>query len=130
MYNLRSRRLRDRLIPLLSFVLLLQGLFPLQLHTILVKEKNGSLVEVCTINGLKTIKLDDAGNLLDKEVQDDSRRSAAIAFSELMAEVVPDITVPVITRDETPSSSISNIYTVVISEATSGLKPIRAPPVA
>jgi len=117
-------------VSVVSLLLLLQGLFPAQMHSELVKDSNGQLVEVCTLYGIKTIALDAAGNPLDEESQYDDQRSPAIVFSELMAEAVADVTVLVVSLQDIPSRPFPTQYTVVIPEATSGLMPIRAPPLA
>jgi len=117
-------------VGVVSLLLLLQGIFPVQLHSTLVKDDDGNLVQVCTLYGLKTIALDDAGNPLDGESHDDDQRSPAIAFSELMAEAVSDVAIPVFIQEDISSYAIPNTYTVVIPEVTSGLMPIRAPPIA
>ena len=130
MHSLRRHSLVKRWVSVVSLLLLLQGLFPAQMHSELVKDSNGQLVEVCTLYGIKTIALDAAGNPLDEESQYDDQRSPAIVFSELMAEAVADVTVLVVSLQDIPSRPFPTQYTVVIPEATSGLMPIRAPPLA
>lgn len=114
----------------LSLVLLLQGMFPSQLHTKLVMDANGRLIEVCTLSGIKTVALDDAGNPIEGKGQYDGQPSPAMLFSQLMAEAVSNVAVPVVDLEEIPSYTIPYTNTLVIPEASSGLMPIRAPPIA
>ncbi|MCW8964025.1 MAG: hypothetical protein OQL16_09525 [Gammaproteobacteria bacterium] len=130
MHSLRRHSFVKQWVSYISLLLLLQGLFPAQVHSQLVKDANGQLVEVCTLYGLKTIALDESGNPLDESSDNDSQRSAAMAFSQLIAEAVSDVTIPVVIQEDAPSWSFPVFYTVVIPEVTSALTPIRAPPVA
>lgn len=130
MHSFRRHSFIKRWVSVVSLLLLLQGVFPVQVHTALVQDDKGNLVEVCTLYGLKTIALDGAGHPTDSESQGDTQRSAAVEFSNLMAEAVSDVTIPVIVQQDIPSYSASVIYKVVIPEVTFGLLPIRAPPLA
>ena len=116
-----------RLIRLLSLLLLLQGLFPLQLHTVLVRDDNGQLLEVCTLEGIKTVVLDEHGNPVSDSTKG-NERSAAMAFSQLMAEAMPDIAEPLIVDSSPADFHHHQAFIQVIPTALPGLLPIRAPP--
>ena len=130
MHSFRKQSVIRNWVSIISLLLLLQGIFPAQTHSKLVKNDSGQLVEVCTLYGLKTIELDANGHPLDEQSQTDDQRSPAMALSKLMAEAVSDVVVPVVFQKDVPSYPIPNTYTVVIPEVISGLMPIRAPPVA
>ena len=130
MHSFRRHSFVQRWVSLVSLLLLLQGVFPVQMHTMLVSDAKGNLVQVCTIDGLKTVQLDDAGNVIDTQDLDSHERSSAIEFSELVAEAVSSTFAPVIFPEAAPSASVSNSYTAVHPDVVSGLMPIRAPPVA
>ena len=130
MHSFRKQSFVRRWVSVVSLLLLSQGLFPAQMHSQLVKDDGGHLVEVCTLHGFQTIVLDDNGQPLGEKSQNDPQRSPAMLFSELMAEAVSDVTVPVVVQIDVPSYSFTSLYKVVIPEVTSGLMPIRAPPVA
>ncbi|TNF95156.1 MAG: hypothetical protein EP297_11645 [Gammaproteobacteria bacterium] len=108
-------------------LLLLQGLFPVQLHTYLVHDDNGRVVEVCTLEGTKTLVLDEDGNPVEHE-RTDNERSAAIAFSNLVAEALPGVTDPLILSSVDTTEYIPGIQKEIFSDIPPGLKPIRAPP--
>jgi hypothetical protein len=113
---------------LLSFLLLLQGLLPMQLHTVLVRGDSGRLLEICTLEGIKTVVIDEHGNPAS-DFTKGNERSAAIAFSQLMAEALPDTAEPLLVYPPLadfhhPQVPIQVIFTVLL-----GLLPIRAPPV-
>ena len=131
MHSLRKHSFVRRWVSTISLLLLFQGLFPAQLHSELVKDSNGQLVEVCTLHGFETITLDANGNPIDDDQsQNDFQRSPAMVFSELMAEAVPDVVVPLVLKEDVPSFSFPALYIAVIPEVASGLMPIRAPPIA
>jgi|GEM_PF-2687628 len=130
MHSLRKESFIRRWVSTISLLLLFQGFFPAQLHSELVKDSNGQLVEVCTLHGFETITLDANGHPVDDQSQNDNQRSPAMVFSELMAETVTDVTVLIVFQQDVPSFSFPTLHTVVIPEVNSGLMPIRAPPVA
>jgi len=105
----------------------LQGLFPLALHTQLVRDDHGQLIQVCTLEGIKFYSIDVNGQL-NEEHQPDTRRSAAIEFSSLLTEVIPAIPeVPYISVKATPHIIAQATPPVTVLKAV-GLKPARAPP--
>jgi hypothetical protein len=120
-----SRHQRKQLIQLLSLLLLLQGLFPMQLHTQLVRNDRGQLVEVCTIDGIRTVTVDFEQ---PSSHTGDPERTAAMALSDLMSEAtfeLPDIHYP----EADPVTGIMPLFSGVIhSLPHHGLRPIRAPP--
>jgi len=130
MHSFRKHSFVRRWVSFISLLLLLQGLFPAQMHSKLIKDDSGRLIEVCTLYGLKTIALDANGHPLDENDQSDTQRSPAMALSNLMAEAVSDVEIPVVLLEEVPSFYFPILRTVVIPEVTSGLMPIRAPPIA
>ena len=130
MHSFRRHSFVQRWVSLVSLLLLLQGMFPVQMHTMLVSDGQGNLVQVCTIDGLKTVHVDHAGNIIDPEGLDKNERSSAIEFSELMAEAHSYAFIPVIYPEAAPAASASNSYIAVYPDVVSGLMPIRAPPVA
>ena len=128
MHSLRRHSFVKQWVSLVSLLLLLQGLFPAQMHSKLVKDANGQLVEVCTLYGIRSIALDELGHPLDDTGPNNSDRSAAMAFSQLMAEAVSDVTIPVVIQEDVPSYVVPVLYAIVLPEVTSVLTPIRAPP--
>jgi len=118
-----------RLIRLLSFLLLLQGLLPVQLHTVLVRDDNGRLLEICTLEGIRTVAIDEHGNPLS-DSSEGTERSAAIAFSQLVAEVLPDTTEPLLVHSSPADFHHPRPHIQLVSTALPGLLPIRAPPAA
>jgi len=116
-----------QLIRLLSLLLLLQAMFPMQLHTQLQRNDRGELIEVCTLDGFKTIVFDDQGQVKEEYTQGKDR-SAAMALSDLMTEAMSDVTV----IDFTPvlsASYVDSYYSQpTVFNHVRGLKPIRAPP--
>ena len=126
MYKLRSRRLRDRLVPLLSFVLLLQGLFPLQLHTVLASDNDGHLVQVCTLHGFDVVNLDP--DLPEKNSAGQSL-SAAMAFSSIMGSAISGIAMPVLHLAKQASYDIVLQAESGLSVVTTRHLSIRAPPI-
>ena len=128
MHNLRRHRFVKRWVSVVSLLLLLQGLFPAQVHSKLVKDSNGRLTEVCTLEGHKTIVLDDAGNPVDDQSGNNNQRSPAMMFSDLVAEAISNIFLPVVIQDDVPARLILCAYKVAPHKVTSVLMPIRAPP--
>ncbi|MCW8964813.1 MAG: hypothetical protein OQL16_13540 [Gammaproteobacteria bacterium] len=117
-----------RFIRLLSFLLLLQGLLPVQLHTVLVRDDNGRLLEVCTLEGVKTVVMDEHGDPVSDSTQG-NERSAAIVFSQLVAEALPDTAEPLVIYSPPADFHHPLVQMQVISIAPPGLLPIRAPPI-
>lgn len=126
---LSKKFIHPRLIRLLSLLLLLQGMLPVQLHTVLMRDANGQLVEVCTLEGIKTVVLDEHGDPVSDSSQGDER-SAAIAFSQLIAEALPDTAEPLLVGFSPADFYYPQLSLQVISTALPGLLPIRAPPVS
>ena len=73
---------------LMALVLLGQALFPIQLHTRLVLGPDGRLVQVCTLQGIKSVLVQatDEERVAD---QNENGRSPACAFSQLPAGALP-----------------------------------------
>ena len=128
MWKLRNKRLVRRITGLLSTLLLLQGLLPLHAHTELRRNNHGQLVEVCTIDGMRTYVLDEQGIVHEKSDQP-STPSAAIAFSQVLAEALPDIPVIAYLPVSIYFEDIPEVPASLNSERPATLMPIRAPPV-
>lgn len=120
---------KNRLIPLLSLLLLLQGLLPVQLHTTLVRDDNGRLLEICTLEGIQTLVVNERGELVSDFIKD-NERSAAIAFSQLMTEALPDVAEPLLIHSLFIALHYSQPSVLSVPSTPSGLLPIRAPPAA
>ena len=86
MVNL-NRQYRRQVLLLLSLIFVLQGIFPLAAHTQLARDNQGRLVQICTLEGTKSYRLDN-GNPLGEDQSSDTYRSAAIEFSGLLVEIV------------------------------------------
>ena len=129
MGKLRNKALVRRLTGLLSVLLLLQGLFPLHAHTELRRDASGELVQVCTIDGLRSVIVDEQG-IVHEQTDEESIPSAAIALSQILTEALPDIPViaylPVSIRYEDISEVAASLHGV----PSAALMPIRAPPIA
>lgn len=115
---------------LLSVILLLQGLFPLASHTQLVRNDQGQLVQVCTLEGIRSYTLDDSGQLAKKiDHSDNQQRSAAIEFSALLAEAIPAVPEIPYFRAAGAVYSKSPAVTSLADKQVIGLQPVRARPV-
>jgi len=125
---LSKKYIYPRLIRLLSLLLLLQGMLPVQLHTVLVRDDSGQLLEICTLEGIKTVVIDEHGNPAS-DFTKGNERSAAIAFSQLMAETLPDTAEPLLVYSPPADFHHPQVPIQVISTVLPGLLPIRAPPV-
>jgi hypothetical protein len=127
MLNFRKKSNIKQWVSYLSLLLLLQGIFPVQSHTYLVRGDDGRVVEVCTLEGIKTLVIDDNGNPVEHDPAD-SERSAAIAFSSLVAEALPGIDALILPSSLDRTEYIAHAQQEVFSVSAPCLKPIRAPP--
>ena len=123
-----SRYRRNQLVALLSLLLLLQGMFPMQLHTQLVRDEQGILVEVCTINGLQTMALDLDASPSEHRDSHSNERSAAMALSDLVSEAAPDLFTIVVAQHPRIHEHINTVFGQKGLAFPQGLLPIRAPP--
>ena len=101
----------------------------MQLHTQLVRNAHGQLIEVCSINGIRTVAIGNGEFFPATDPAPDNERSAAMALSDLMSEAAAH---PV--NIEHPESGPINIGIQPVTEELHslfpyGLRPIRAPPV-
>ena len=99
----------------------------MQLHTQLVRDEHGQLIEVCTLNGVKAVVVDDQGRI-KTELPHDTDRSAAMALSDLMAEAIPEITLIDLSFEAPALHAIHTVGITAVSISPNGLRPIRAPP--
>lgn len=125
-----SRYHQNQLAALLSLLLLLQGMLPMQLHTKLVRDQHGVLVEVCTIDGLQSVTIDFDTPVSEDGHSPDKERTAAMALSDLMSEATPDLF-----AHDLVGHFLTHAYANVFAEKPGlifpeGLRPIRAPPIS
>lgn len=128
MGKLRNKALVRRLTGLLSVLLLLQGLFPLHAHTELRLNASGELVQVCTIDGLRSVIVDEQG-IVHEQPDEESLPSPAIALSQILTEALPDIPVTAYLPVSIHFEDIPEAAASLISVQSAALMPIRAPPV-
>ncbi len=128
MWKLRNKRLVRRVTGLLSALLLLQGLFPLHAHTELRLNSNGQLVEVCTIDGMRTYVLDEQG-IVHQDQDQPSTPSSAVAFSQILAEALPDLPVFIYLPLPTDFENLPDLRVSLVTVSPAKSRPIRAPPV-
>lgn len=112
------------LIRLIVAVLFAQALFPIQVHTTMVSDADGRLIILCTLSDSPVLPTQ-----TDQNHYTDQSLSAAMLFSQLMAEAVlsfPDITPGSTTAaDGRPHTT----HTRPASRRLPGQHAIRAPPV-
>ena len=92
-----------------------------------MRTDQGKLVEVCTLDGFKTVAVDDQGHIKEESMRD-ADRSAAVALSDLMAEATSDIAVIPFIEEAPPVYVISYSGQPTVLNSARTLKPIRAPP--
>lgn len=81
---------------LMAIIMCAQALLPIQAHTLYVQDSNGQYTQICTLEGIKLVKID--GNLqVDPNSQKHykhERPNAACSFSQLLsAALAADLSV-------------------------------------
>lgn len=83
--NLRHAAYRTQLLWVLGCLLVGQALFPIQLHTTFAIGSDGQVMQICTLQGVKTVVIDPVTGDEQLVAHSDDSRSPACTFSQLMA---------------------------------------------
>lgn len=75
---------RATLVWALACLLVAQALFPIQLHTRFVLGGDGEVLQICTLQGVQTVRVDPVTGA-EQVVADEDQRSPACVFSQLLA---------------------------------------------
>lgn len=111
---------------LLALLILVQGLLPLQAHTVLVRDAQGHAVVVCTWQGPRNETLVLAG---DPPSAPSDQPTPAMLFSEALAAAdLPHLPPPPVAL-YTPSDSVAESARTTVVSPRLATHPIRAPPV-
>lgn len=86
--DLRHAACRTPLVWSLACLLVAQALFPIQLHTRFAIGGDGQVMQICTLQGVKTVQLDPVSGEEQVLAHSDDTRSPACAFSLLMAGAI------------------------------------------
>ena len=86
--DLRHAACRTTLVWAVACLLVAQALLPVQLHTRFMLDTEGDVVQICTLQGVKTVVVDPLTG--DEQVlsHEDEGRSPACAFSQLLTEAL------------------------------------------
>lgn len=85
-HRLRQRSERLAVVWTLALMLVAQALFPIQSHTRWAVTEDGRVVELCTLQGTVVVTLTRDGELPAESPAQQDDRTAAMAFSQLLAE--------------------------------------------
>ncbi len=128
--HIRSSLSRQRaVIALVVLTLFAQILLPIQSHTRLVKTGDGRLVVLCTLQGLVNAAVNDDGSLVDSgKLAQNTGKSAAIKFSQLLTSATPDPAFPRIPATPVIHAAPAISRLVAVAQPAFRRRPIRAPP--
>lgn len=128
MKQILHTKYNNNLAWLLMLLIVIQNLLPLQTHTKAVVTDSGRTVIMCTLDGLKSISLDEQGHVSNSVVQQHNALSAPIQFSELMTSATTAVKSFQIPSTFIPEQTLSYFTTSYLKTNSNSFQLIRAPP--
>lgn len=118
----------DSIAWLLVLLIVIQNLFPVQTHTKEAITDSGRSILVCTLDGLKTLKIYNQESVSDQLYQQTNLLSPAIQFSELLFSSTTALNDFFLITVITTKVTLTNLFSLHLNLKHNSFQLIRAPP--